>query len=273
MNCNQFENSWSRRDLLRNSACGFGQLALAGMAGTAGAGIPSIKGQPGEGTPHFPPRAKRIIFLFMWGGPSHVDLFDPKPRLNSEDGQELAGKAVGVPREKLGKLLGTPFRFRKHGQSGVVISELMPRLAHHADKLCVIRSMHTNGSAHGEALLRLHTGAANLVRPSVGAWVSYGLGQANDNLPAFVTISPPRGHGGVQNYGNAFLPDIHQGTAIGSAEIPIAKAQIANLVNRQLSRNAQRKQLDLIQSFNRQHLSRTQQDKRIEGLIEQLIAC
>ncbi|MEE2639837.1 MAG: DUF1501 domain-containing protein [Planctomycetota bacterium] len=268
MNCNQFENSWSRRDLLRNSACGFGQLALAGMAGTAGAGIPSIKGQPGEGTPHFPPRAKRIIFLFMWGGPSHVDLFDPKPRLNSEDGQELAGTAVGVPREKLGKLLGTPFRFRKHGQSGVAISELMPRLAHHADKLCVIRSMHTNGSAHGEALLRLHTGAANLVRPSVGAWVSYGLGQANDNLPAFVTISPPRGHGGVQNYGNAFLPDIHQGTAIGSAEIPIAKAQIANLVNRQLSRKAQRKQLDLIQSFNRQHLSRTQQDKRIEGLIE-----
>ena len=128
--------------------------------------------------------------------------------------------------------------------------------------------MHTEGSAHGEALLRLHTGQANLVRPSIGAWVSYGLGRENENLPAFITISPPRGHGGVQNYGSAFLPDIHQGTAIGSAEIPIAKAEIANLVNKQLSRETQRRQLDLIQAINRQHLDHVKTDSRIEGLIE-----
>ena len=127
-------------------------------------------------------------------------------------------------------------------------------LAHHADELCVIRSMHTEGSAHGEALLRLHTGQANLVRPSVGAWISYGLGSENENLPAFVTISPPRGHGGVQNYGSAFLPAKHQGTAIGSAEIPISQAAVSNLSNSRHSRPAQRRQLDLVQSLNREHL-------------------
>lgn len=256
----------NRRDLLRSSGCGFASLALAGLADSqakADAELPI-----GSGQTHFPPRAKRIIFLFMWGGPSHVDLFDPKPRLNAEDGKELMGSAVGIQKKKLGKLIGSPFRFQQHGDSGTVISELFPHLAYHADKLCVVRSLHTEGSAHGEALLRLHTGAANLVRPSIGAWVSYGLGRANENLPAFVTISPPRGHGGVQNYGNAFLPDIHQGTAIGSAETPIAKAEIANLVNKQLSKQVQRRQLDLIQSLNKQHLAKVENDKRIEGLIE-----
>lgn len=273
MKCNLFERAFSRRDLLRTSGCGFGQLALAGIAGSAALsesarGSDSADLQFGLGVTHFPPRAKRIIFLFMWGGPSHVDLFDPKPRLNRESGQDLDGSAVGVERPKLGKLIGSPFKFQPHGDSGVVISELFPHLAHHADKLCVVRSLHTEGSAHGEALLRLHTGAANLVRPSIGAWVSYGLGRANENLPAFVTISPPRGHGGVQNYGNAFLPDMHQGTAIGSAEIPIAKAEIANLVNKQLSRTVQRRQLELVQALNQKHLERLQKDNRIEGLIE-----
>lgn len=272
MKCNQFEPSFSRRSLLQKSGCGFAHLALAGLAGSSVL-AQQARGEDravefGSGMSHIVPRAKRIIFLFMWGGPSHVDLFDPKPRLNQEDGKDLEGSAVGVGRAKLGKLIGSPFKFKKHGQSGTVISELFPHLAYHADKLCVVRSLHTEGSAHGEALLRLHTGASNLVRPSVGAWVSYGLGRANENLPAFVTISPPRGHGGVQNYGNAFLPDIHQGTAIGSAEIPIAKAEIANLVNKQLSRTAQRRQLELIQALNRKHLEKVKKDKRIEGLIE-----
>lgn len=266
MNCNQFHRAFTRRTLLQSSGCGFASLALAGMAQAASARDESIV--PGSGVPHFPARAKRIIFLFMWGGPSHVDLFDPKPRLSAESGKVLAGSAVGQKRAKLGKLIGSPFKFKPHGESGVVISELFPHLAYHADKLCVVRSLHTEGSAHGEALLRLHTGSANLVRPSVGAWVSYGLGMANENLPAFVTISPPRGHGGIQNYGNAFLPDKHQGTAIGSAEIPIAKAEMANLVNRRLSKQVQRKQLELIQSLNKQHLKSVKSDKRIEGLIE-----
>ena len=159
----------------------------------------------------------------MWGGPSHVDTFDPKPRLNTEAGKALAGESVGSHKKSLGTVLGSPFRFGQHGESGVWMSELFPHLSRHADRMCVVRSMHTEGNAHGEALLRLHTGQANLVRPSVGAWVSYGLGSESESLPAFITISPPRGHGGVQNYGNAFLPAAHQGMAIGSAEIPSPK--------------------------------------------------
>jgi hypothetical protein len=270
MECRQFTQSTSRRDMLRNSACGFGQLALAAMAGDAvrGAAPQRLLGPLAPKPAHFFPRAKRVIFLFMWGGPSHVDLFDPKPRLNQESGKPLLGKWVGSEQEKYANVLGSPFKFQQHGQSGVWISELFPHLARHADRLCVVRSMHTEGSAHGEALLRLHTGQANLVRPSVGAWVSYGLGCESDNLPAFITISPPRGHGGVQNYGSAFLPAIHQGTAIGSAETPIAEAVVSNLGNQRWSAKQQRRQLDLIQSINAQHLQKKHVDSRIEGLID-----
>jgi hypothetical protein len=262
MNCHKFSEALTRRDMLRSSAGGFGALAMAAMANKANAASAS----PVQ-IPHFKPRAKRVIFLFMWGGPSHVDLFDPKPRLNQDNGKQLHGKDVGSDRDKLGPLLGSPFKFAQHGQSGMEISELYPQLARHADKLCMVRSMHTEGSAHGEALLRLHTGQANLVRPSVGAWVSYGLGSESENLPAFITISPPRGHGGVQNYGNAFLPAMHQATAIGSAEIPIAQATIPNLTNSRLKPDLQRSQLDLIQSLNRKHLQQAKVDPGIEGLI------
>ena len=195
MQCHRFHRAISRRDMLRTSASGFGQIALAALAGrvaTAEATSDSVQ----QTIPHLPARAKRIIFLFMWGGPSHVDLFDPKPQLNAQSGKPLAGKTVGSKRDQLGTLLGSPFRFAQHGEGGIWISELFPHLASHADKLCVIRSLHTEGSAHGEALLRLHTGQANLVRPSVGAWVSYGLGSESDNLPGihyhFSTARPRR---------------------------------------------------------------------------------
>src|SRR6478672_8809994 len=268
MSCHQFIQTTTRRDMLRASAGGFGQLVLAALAAQgARAEKRAAAGPIPLPAPHFPPRARRIIFLFMWGGPSHVDLFDPKPRLNEEDGKQLAGNSVGSDKEQLGTLLGSPFRFAQHGEDGTWISELFPQLSRHADKLCVVRSVHTEGSAHGEALLRLHTGQANLVRPSVGAWVSYGLGSDNENLPAFITISPPRGHGGVQNYGSAFLPALHQGTAIGSAEIPIAKAVVSNLGNQRLGPKEQREQLDLIQSLNRQHIRASGEDQQIEGLI------
>jgi hypothetical protein len=270
MSCHQFSQSMTRRALLRASAGGFGHLALSALAlrsGSATAARTSSRSPLAALSPHLAPRAKRIIFLFMWGGPSHVDLFDNKPRLNQEAGKQLAGKDVGSKRKNLGKVLGSPFKFAQHGQSGIWMSELLPHLAVMADKLCVIRSVHTEGSAHGEALLRLHTGQANLVRPSVGAWVSYGLGSESDNLPAFITISPPRGHGGVQNYGNAFLPAIHQGTAIGSAEIPIEKAMIPNLTNPRLNADLQRSQLDIIQSLNQKHLREAKHDQGIEGLI------
>lgn len=268
MKCNRFLPRSTRRAMLKNSACGFGHVALAGLlGGRAMAGARSADDPFAAKPPHLPARAKRVIFLFMWGGPSHVDLFDPKPRLNIDDGKPLSPETVGSDRKRLGNVLGSPFQFSQHGDNGIWISELFPHLAKQADRLCVVRSIHTEGQAHGEALLRLHTGQSNLVRPSVGAWVSYGLGRENENLPAFLTISPPRGHGGVQNYGNAFLPAAHQGTAIGSAEIPIAKAAIANIANSRIDPSLQRRQLDLIQTLNREHLRQAHADPGIEGLI------
>jgi hypothetical protein len=255
--------------MLLTSAGGFGHFALAAFLGqNALAESRAVDSPLAPRPPHFIPRARRVIFLFMWGGPSHVDLFDPKPKLNELAGQQLAGESVGSNRKEMGKLLGSPFQFAQHGESGIWMSELFPELARRADRLCVIRSLHTEGSAHGEALLRLHTGQANLVRPSVGAWISYGLGSENENLPAFVTISPPRGHGGVQNYGSAFLPAVHQGTAIGSAEIPIAQAKVSNLMNERIPLNVQRRQLELIQSLNEQRLETAVADRGIEGLID-----
>ena len=273
MRCHQFMPVASRRDLLKASGCGFGSLAFAAMAGREGAAADSsvLAGPLAAKPPHFTPRAKRVIFLFMWGGPSHVDLFDPKPRLASEAGKQLTGKDVGLPEaeKQLGTIMASPFAFSQHGESGVWISELFPQLAaRHADRLCVVRSLHTEGTAHGEALLKLHTGQSNLVRPSVGAWVSYGLGCESDSLPAFVTISPPRGHGGVQNYGSAFLPAIHQGTAIGSAEIPIGKASVSHLTNPRIDAAMQQEQLQLIQTLNRAHREQTVSDRTIDGLID-----
>jgi uncharacterized protein (DUF1501 family) len=265
--CFQFERAVSRRSLLRSSGCGFASLALAAMAGQPSLSSFGSAQAATLNAPHFAPRAKRIIFLFMWGGPSHVDLLDPKPLLNKMQDEDLKGSFVGEENPNLGKLMGSPFRFAQHGQSGIWMSELFPHVAKQADKLCVIRSMHTNGTAHGEALLRLHTGSSSLVRPSVGAWISYGLGSESEELPAFVTISPPRGHGGVQNYGSAFLPAIHQGTAIGSAETPIAKARVSHVGNSRLSPATQREQLDLIQAINREHLAAAETDRAIEGLI------
>lgn len=268
MPCNRFSLRSTRRAMLRNSACGIGQLALAAMLSNGVRATPAFSESPlSPKLPHFPARAKRIIFLFMWGGPSHVDTFDPKPMLNEHDGKSLPPGVSTRDQSKAGKVLGSTFRFAQHGQSGVWMSDLFPHLSEQADRLCVIRSMHTEGTAHGEALLRLHTGQANLVRPSVGSWLSYGLGCESDSLPAYITISPPRGHGGVQNYGSAFLPAIHQGTAIGSAETPIKQASVLNVGNSRIPSTLQRQQLDLIQSLNREHLKEASEDQGIEGLI------
>ena len=269
MNCNHFARPASRRAMLRCSAAGFAHFALSALADRSARAAEQLASGSGSAQAlHFTPKAKRVIFLFMWGGPSQADLFDPKPRLNRDAGKPLQGTSVGLPEKELGTLLGSPFRFAQHGEAGIWISELFPHLARQADRLCVVRSVHTEGSAHGEALLRLHTGQANLVRPSVGAWVSYGLGQENENLPAFITISPPRGHGGVQNYGNAFLPARHQAMAIGSAEIPIAQAVVSNLKNSRIDSAMQRKQLELIQSLSVEHLNNVSADPNIEGLID-----
>ncbi len=260
--CHQFLNGLTRRSWLQQTGCGFGGISLAALAAeqTATAQLPASLS-------HFPAQAKRVIFLFMWGGACHVDLFDPKPELNRFAGQSIPASLWKNGSPPGGTLLASPFRYRQHGQSGLPVSELMPHLAEHADRLSIVRSVHTVGSAHGEALLNLHTGHSNLVRPSVGAWVSYGLGSESQNLPAFVTISPPRGHGGVQNYGSAFLPARHQATSIGSAETPVSKATISHISNDRVDRETQQRQLDLVRRMGDLHLQKAGQDSGIAGLI------
>ncbi|MCC7420290.1 MAG: DUF1501 domain-containing protein [Planctomycetaceae bacterium] len=252
----------SRRSLLQASGCGFGYLAFAGLSAEESRGAESsLTSLP----PHHLPRAKRVIFLFMHGGPSHVDLFDYKPRLQADHGKPLPFKAPpnisAVP-----KLMKSPWEFSQHGQSGLWISELLPEVAKHVDDLCVIRSMHSRGQSHGQAVCMLHTGSDNFVRPSVGAWISYGLGTENQRLPAFVSISPPSGHGGPRNYGSAFLPASHQATTIGSSG-KLGTVRIDNL-DGEGPLESRRRQLDLLQSFNREHLARARKDDEIEGAIK-----
>ncbi|QDT78110.1 hypothetical protein Mal35_15410 [Gimesia maris] len=257
----------SRRQMLKSSACGFGYMALAGLSAEA-----ALKSQSPlmSKTPHFEPRAKRVIFLFMHGGPSHVDTFDYKPRLNKEDGQRLpfkAAKNIEKSSQENLRLMKSPWKFKQRGESGLWISELFDNVAEHADDLCVINSMHTNGQSHGQAVMKLHTGSDSLVRPSVGSWMVYGLGTENNNLPGFISICPSRGHGGVRNYGSAFLPAVYQGTAIGDADTAAKEAQIRFLDNNGASVSQQRKQLGLLQAMNERHLTQVKVDNEIEGVI------
>ncbi len=247
---------FSRRHFLQTTSCGFGWLAFASLAQrpALAAGNPlAVKAT------HFPPKAKRVIFLSMRGGPSHVDTFDYKPKLNADSGK--GGHRPGS------KLLGSKWAFRQHGQSGLWISELFPNVAKHADDLCLIRSMQTDFPAHPQAFLQMHTGSAQFVRPSLGAWSVYGLGTTNENLPGFVTLSPPSDMGGAQNYGSAFLPAIHQATRIGSGQRPIASATVRNLEPR-LEAKEQRAAIDLIQAMNRETLKRDEVNPEVEGVIE-----
>ena len=255
----------NRRHLLQSTAVGFPMLALRGLLDSEAAAAP---GNPlARRQPHHTPRAKRILFLFMKGGPSQVDTFDYKPRLQKDHGQPLPFDKPRVQFAPTGKLLGSPWSFSQHGDCGLPVSELFPHTARHADDLCVINSVHGTNAAHGGALLKLHTGSDNFVRPSIGSWVSYGLGTENSNLPAFVTICPTLAHGGVKNWGSAFLPAPFQGTPIGNASLPSADARVPYLQNTRDSRQLQRLKLDLLGQFNRQHLDQFGEDSGLEARI------
>jgi hypothetical protein len=219
----------SRRRFLQDSACGFGALALAGMSARAEGSDPAAPKRP-----HFAPRAKRILFLFMQGGVSHVDSYDYKPRLEADDGKMLGfddarALANTGQRGSSQRIMKSPWRFAQHGQSGRWASSLFPETNRHLDDLCFIHSMHTDGVAHGPATLFLHCGQTTLIRPSMGSWVLYGLGSENRDLPGFVSIAPSSGNGGARNYGNAFLPAVYQGTPLGKAGAPASEAVIRNL--------------------------------------------
>lgn len=212
-------------------------------------------------------RAKRVIFLFMHGGPSHVDTFDYKPALIRDSGQPLPFEKPRIQFAKTSNLRKSPWEFRPYGQSGAMISDLFPLVGTKADDLCFLKSVHGTNEAHGGALLKLHTGSDNLVRPSMGSWISYGLGTENQNLPSFITINPTLGHGGVGNFSSAFLPAVHQGTPIGGG-MPVEKATINYLHDPDENPAVQRAQLDLLAEMNRDHLARAGSDATLEARIE-----
>lgn len=260
----------TRRHALKSMACGFGYLALAGLAAQH---APAATVNPlTRKSPHFRPRARRVIFIFMQGGPSHVDTFDYKPALAQHDGKMLNFDdartiantgARGMPQ----RILKGPWAFEQHGQTGHWVSELFPHVARRVDDLCFIHSMRTEGVAHGPATLFLHCGATTLIRPSMGAWVSYGLGTENENLPGFVTIAPPAGNGGTRNYASAFLPPVFQGTAIGKAGAPTNELFIRNLGNRSASPDTRFRRFELLREMNAEQLKNNPGDAELEAVI------
>ena len=267
-------SNYTRRAALRSVASGFGYLAFASLAQQAAAQNKSTSRLAPKET-HFPATAKRVIFLSMNGGPSHVDLFDHKPKLADHEGQTTADSAL------IGRsgLMGSPFDFAQHGESGQWISELFPNLAKHADDLCFIHSMHTDLPNHSQAFIQMHTGSFQFTRPSLGAWTLYGLGTENANLPGFITLSPPSENGGAKNYGSAFLPAVYQATKIGTNQIPAFYAKLMgidkepgaplrNMQNDLFTPQQQRQQLDLIRDLNQHKLHRDVDHPEIEGAIE-----
>lgn len=244
----------SRRQVLQGVSCGFGWMAFGGLATSR-----MLADDRKVGVTHFPAKAKRVIFLCMRGGPSHVDTFDYKPQLAKDHGRP--GPRPGS------KYLASPWKFKQHGKSGLWMSELFPGLAKHADKLCMVHSMQTELPAHPQAMVRLHTGTSQFVRPSMGAWTLYGLGSENENLPGFVSISPPSAGGGAQNYGAGFLPANFQGTRIGTEGRNFDDVTLPNL-SPIASKGVQRAELEFIQAMNRNKLSKDGSNPEVEGVIE-----
>jgi len=244
----------SRRQLLQQTAAGFGSLALSALLAEEARGVVTSRAIPPMPLPHLPAKARRVIFLFMKGGPSQMDTFDYKPRLQRDDNQQLPFEKPRVQFAPTGELLASPWRFQRYGESGIPVSELFPHVAECVDDLCVINSMHGTNPAHGGACLKVHTGSDTFVRPSIGSWVSYGLGTENASLPDFITICPTLAHGGTKNWSSAFLPAAHSGTPLGNASQSSEQARVRYIQNARLNRETQRLQLDLTQDLNRDFL-------------------
>lgn len=255
----------SRRQVLQSTGCGFGYLAWQAMA--------QSRAVPASRRPHHQPRAKRVIFLFMQGGVSHVDSYDYKPRLLKDDGKiidvEDSRSVAKTGKGSLQRVMKPLWDFKQHGETGRWASNLFPHVNQHIDDLCFLHGMHTEGVAHGPATLFLHTGTTSFIRPSMGSWVMYGLGAENDNLPGFVTISPSLGNGGPRNYGNAFLPAIFQGTPVGRSGLPAKEATIKNITNTIWTPEQQRKQFSLLSALNAEQAAKTMPgDTEIDAVIQ-----
>ena len=263
----------TRRDLLKSSSSGVGYLAFAALAHEHALAESKTDGPLSPKEPHFKARAKRVIFLSMRGAPSHVDMFDYKPKLIKDN-----GKPGKFGRGRGGKLLGSPWKFNQHGNSGLWISELTPEIAKHADDLCMLHGMHTDLPNHPQAQTMMHTGSSQFVRPSIGAWTLYGLGTNNADLPGFVALGAPNGN--ANHFGSSFLPAIYQGTRFATdSRRPGGnnrfarreqKPKIPNIANPKLDRELQRVQLDYVQSLNKAKLERDKHAPGVEGVIESL---
>jgi hypothetical protein len=268
----------SRRELLGRCGMGFGMLGLTGVLAAddrigetsagLGTGVPGSTNPMASRKPHFAAKAKQVVHLFMNGGPSHLDTFDPKPILLKYHGKTLPGPTFRTER-KTGAALGSPFRFKKYGESGIEVSELFAQTAkRHVDDLCVIRSMYADVPNHEPSLMLMNCGDGRLQRPSMGSWITYGLGSENQNLPGFIAMCP----GGypvvaTQNWRSAFLPGAYQGTYIDTKHIEIEKL-IENIGNNVSTPNEQRQQLDLVRALNDRHAALRAHEPALEARIQ-----
>ncbi len=265
----QFDNTLpsSRREFLQRCGTGFGALSLAGMLANDDLLAAKMSTSPtAPKHPHFPAKAKAIIHIFLNGGPSQVDTFDPKPALKKHEGKSLPSLNLKTER-KTGGAFPSPFTFKKYGESGLEISEVFAELGECADDLCVIRSMHANVPNHEPSLMLMNCGNQIQSRPSAGSWINYGLGTMNQNLPGFIVLCPG-GYptSGALNWRSSFLPGVFQGTYIDSQHTLIEKL-IANIKNETITRKAQRDQIDLLQKLNRKHQEQRTQEAALEARI------
>jgi hypothetical protein len=254
---------FSRREMLRHCGAGFGALAVSDLLARE---RPSLNQAAGEVPLQFPAKAKRVIHLFMNGGPSHVDTFDHKPDLERLHGKTAATDKLTTERPT-GSVLKSPFRFQPYGESGLLVSELFANTAQHIDDICVIRSMHADVPNHEPSLLLMNTGESRQIRPSMGSWITYGLGSQNENLPAFITMCPGYPIKESQNWQNAFLPGKYQATYVNTTAQQVDQL-IANIRNHRLAARSQRQQLDLVRQLNQQHADDRPGDRRLESRIE-----
>ena len=265
-------NLISRRQLLHQSGTGLGLLGLfcvlsdAGNLSAGGQADQSRQNPLAPKEPHFPARAKHVIHIYLNGGPSQVDTFDPKPMLRRYDGQPLPSRNLTTERPT-GGALPSPFRFQRYGQCGTEVSEIFARTAEHIDDICVIRSMYANTPNHEQSMRLMNTGDERLSRPSFGSWLLYGMGTENQNLPGFIAMCPGLPVSDVSNWRSAFLPGIYQGTHINTTRTRVQDL-IANIENPHMSRSAQQRQLTLLQRLNRQHQQQRAADANLEARIE-----
>lgn len=257
----------SRRQMLSQMGAGFGSLALTALLAEHGIADSSpLALKPS----HSVARVKRVIMLFMFGGPSHLDTFDPKPLLTRDSGKPLPPESrprvISFP-NRMGNLVGSPFEFQQYGDCGLWMSSLFPQLSKRADDLCMINSMFCSNSRHGGAVLEWHTGSDTFVRPSMGSWITYGLGSENQNFPGYVTICQDLAQGGANNFGSAFLPAAYQGTPLGYSGLKPQDAKFSFIGNGSSRRDLQRLEIDLVSQMDRHQAKSRGPDSELDARI------